>query len=607
MPTAGRLRARARFVSRIWLALCACLVLAAGQAGADGAWDVDGVERVIAISDIHGAHQAFVETLRAAGLVDERLDWSGGRTHLVIVGDILDRGDQSRAVMDLLMRLEPQAAAAGGRVHVVLGNHELMNLVGDLRYVSLGEFKAFAAEETPLARNTAYARHIADARRAGRAGRRLAREEFDERFPPGFFAHREAFAASGKYGRWLLGKPLALRINDTLFAHAGLSEALTSLSLEAINGPLRGELVAYVQLLEQAVRNGRLEPTVDFYDLAGRLDLQADSTLRGLVSLQRSLIHDEKSPLWYRGNAGCGPLIEQERLARVLAALGSRRVVIGHTPTFRRQVWRRLNDQVLMIDAGMLQSYYAGRGAALLLEGGALAAFYQGSAGASPVDELPSRMGALSADLLPEELEAALSGGAIVARRQAEGGELLTLRWKEAEVEALFVPAKAGQAAFPEVAAYRLDRLLDLAMVPAAVLREIDGRTGTLRHQPRGVVTEAQRASSRVRLPNWCPMEDQLQAAAVLDALIANGSRPASSMSYSIATGGLVLTGHDAAFGTSPAIPRHLRRAQSGLNGLWRLRLAGLESPGARRQLLEVLTPQQYEALLQRARLLAGT
>ena len=282
---ARRPRDGARLLASWWLAACASLLVAVGPAAADVAWDFDGVERVIAISDIHGAHDAFVETLRAASLVDERLDWRGGRTHLVIVGDILDRGDQSRAAMDLLMRLEPQASAAGGRVHVVLGNHELMNLVGDLRYVSLGEFKAFASEEAPLARNTAYARHIADVRRAGRGARRLTREEFDERFPPGFFAHREAFAASGAYGRWLLGKPLVLRINDTLFAHAGLSEALTRMSLEAINGPLRGELVAYVQLLEQATRNGRLEATVDFYELAARLEVQSDATLR------LSLIH----------------------------------------------------------------------------------------------------------------------------------------------------------------------------------------------------------------------------------------------------------------------------------------------------------------------------
>lgn len=599
----GALRRRAS-------AACACLLFAVSAASPDAeaaapAWEFDGVERVIAISDIHGAHDAFVETLRAAALVDERLDWTGGRTHLVIVGDIVDRGDRSRAAMDLLMRLEPQAEAAGGRVHVVLGNHELMNLVGDLRYVSAGEFAAFAADETPLMRNTGYARHVAGSRRAGPASRRLGREEFDQRFPPGFFAHRLAFAASGTYGRWLLGKPLAVRINDTLFAHAGLSAALTSTSLEAINGPLRGELVAYVQLLEQAIEGGRLDPTVDFYDLGSRQDAEFDATLRGLLRLQRSLVHEDTSPLWYRGNVGCGPLIEQERLARVLEAFGSRRVVVGHTPTFRRQVWRRLNDQVLLIDAGMLNAYYGGRGAALLMEAGTLAAFYQGAAGPGAVDELMARMGPLSGDLTPDELEAALTEGTVSAGRQTDDGELLTLRWGDSEIEALFLPAAARQAAFPEVAAYRLDRLLDLAMVPAAVVRTIDGRRGTLLHQPKGLLSEERRAASRLRLPSWCPMEDQLQAAAVLDALIANAPREAADLQYSVTSGSLVLTGHESAFGTGTSIPRHLRRAKLDLNGLWRLRLAAIESADARQRLLEVLTLPQYEALVQRARQLA--
>lgn len=586
------------------LLLAASLVAADVEAAAAG-WAFDGVDRVIAISDIHGAHDAFVATLRAAALVDEGLRWTGGRTHLVIVGDIVDRGDHSRAALDLLMRLEPQAESAGGRVHVVLGNHELMNLVGDLRYVSAGEFRAFAADEPATLRDAAYARHIAGARRAGPGSRRLAREQFDERFPPGFFAHRRAFAASGTYGRWLLDKPLAIRINDTLFAHAGLSEALVQLDLEAINGRLRGELVAYVQLLEQAIGSGRLDATVDFYELASHPDAQLDATLRGLLRLQRSLVHADTSPLWYRGNAGCGPLIEQERLARVLAAFGSRRVVIGHTPTFRRQVWRRLNDQVLLIDAGMLQSYYGGRGAALLLEADALAAFYSDSTGPSAVEELLARMGPLSADLSPDELEDALAQGTIGARRDSAEGTLVTLRWRDREIEALFTAAAAGQAGFPEVAAYRVDRLLDLAMVPAAVVRTIDGRAGTLQHRPRGVVSEERRAAGRLRLPSWCPLEDQRRAAAVLDALIARAPRTTADVHYVISSGGLVLTGHGAAFGTSAVLPRHLRRINLALDGLWRLRLAVIESDDGRRRLLEVLSRPQYEALVQRARLLS--
>lgn len=111
-------------------------------------WQFDDVERVVAIADIHGAYEPMVATLRNAGVIDDERNWSGGESHLVIVGDILDRGSDSRDAMDLLMQLEDQADAAGGKVHVLIGNHEAMNLVGDLRYVAKDEFAAFVGEES---------------------------------------------------------------------------------------------------------------------------------------------------------------------------------------------------------------------------------------------------------------------------------------------------------------------------------------------------------------------------------------------------------------------------------------------------------------------------
>jgi hypothetical protein len=84
----------------------------------------------VAIGDVHGALDEFVVVLRGVELVDEELNWIGGRTHLVSLGDLVDRGDYGRQVMDLVMRLQAEAEAAGGAVHIVLGNHEVMNLVG---------------------------------------------------------------------------------------------------------------------------------------------------------------------------------------------------------------------------------------------------------------------------------------------------------------------------------------------------------------------------------------------------------------------------------------------------------------------------------------------
>ena len=186
------------------------LILLPISASASGEWRVDGVERVVAIADVHGAYTAMVETLQQADVIDEELRWSGGETNLVIVGDLLDRGPRSRDAMDLLMRIEPEALAAGGKVHVLIGNHESMNLIGDMRYVSKDEYLAFADDETAEERERWLASYAV--RQGGSADNEVLRKRFNEQFPPGFFALRRAFAPDGHYGKWLLSKPVILSL-----------------------------------------------------------------------------------------------------------------------------------------------------------------------------------------------------------------------------------------------------------------------------------------------------------------------------------------------------------------------------------------------------------
>jgi hypothetical protein len=105
---------------------------------ADPACDIRTTERVVAVGDIHGAYDKFTAILQAAKMIDARDRWSGGRSVLVQTGDILDRGADSRRAIDLLRRLERDAQQAGGRVVSLLGNHEMMRLVDDFRYLSQG-------------------------------------------------------------------------------------------------------------------------------------------------------------------------------------------------------------------------------------------------------------------------------------------------------------------------------------------------------------------------------------------------------------------------------------------------------------------------------------
>src|SRR5690606_22321224 len=177
-------------------------------------------------------------------LVDEDVGWTGGDSVLVSLGDLLDRGAESRNVMDLLMRLQREAPAHGGAVHVLLGNHEAMNLMGDLRYVSPAEYAAFAADETTELRERAYAEFV---RLQPQLPDAESRATFAERYPPGFFAHRAAFAPDGVYGAWLLTLPAVLVVGDTAFAHGGLSGSVA----EDVNERVQARLREYLQLRAQ--------------------------------------------------------------------------------------------------------------------------------------------------------------------------------------------------------------------------------------------------------------------------------------------------------------------------------------------------------------------
>ena len=100
-------------------------------------------ERVVALGDVHGDLGAMREALLLGGIIDERDEWIGGETVVVQTGDLLDRGDDEREILDLVEKLEQQASDAGGALLVLHGNHELMNVALDFRYVTDAGFSSF--------------------------------------------------------------------------------------------------------------------------------------------------------------------------------------------------------------------------------------------------------------------------------------------------------------------------------------------------------------------------------------------------------------------------------------------------------------------------------
>jgi len=594
----------------IFLCVCVSMVSAANASQ----WQFDDIDRVVAISDIHGAYGPMVATLQNAGVLDSDLAWSGEQTHLVIVGDILDRGPESRAAMDLLMRVEDEAAIAGGKVHVLIGNHEAMNLVGDLRYVSKAEYAAFADDELAEDRDIWFAAYAVD--RAGEEPTEALRADFDRSYPIGFFAHRRAFSSNGKYGRWLSQKPVVVVINETAFVHGGVSPMIGQIGLDGVNVRLRQELVDYLRNLEVLYEAGALLPTDSFYEHPMLLEkylapltteARVVDAIAAVKRLNLSNIHAPDGPLWYRGNIACSELVEEDRLDFSLRAIGAKRVVIGHTPTLGRRIMQRFDGRIYEVDTGMLSEHYAGSGNALVMEQNRIFVINQDSEELLSVVPHPRRVGNRQGGYLDAaDIEQLLTSGNVISTREDDSGrQLITVSNGLRGVEAVFAKQSA-RGFYPEVAAYRLDRLLELDMVPVTALRMIDGEAGSLQFLPYGSIDEQLRAAKGKGSSANCPLADQWGAMFVFDTLIYNEGRYGKNIRYSPDNWQLLLVGHNKAFAAKKGRPKFLKSKKLNVTNAWRDALKALSDDVLVDQFSDVLDKKRLRSLGTRRNELLG-
>lgn len=228
--------------------------------------------RLVVLSDIEGNFNAISSFLQANKVIDRDHHWIFGKDHLLLLGDFVDRGSEVTQVLWLIYQLEQEAKAVGGQVHFILGNHEIMNIQGNIKYVK-PKYRALATG-------------IVEALEVGNERTVL-------------------FSQSSELGRWMRSKNSIEKIGPYLFVHAGLHLDIVGhdLSLNDINTSIRTNI------------NERLykEPGPD----------EAANFLLG-----------RKGPLWYRGMVIDYKYYDKASSDEVMAVLEhyrAEKVVIGHT------------------------------------------------------------------------------------------------------------------------------------------------------------------------------------------------------------------------------------------------------------------------------------
>jgi hypothetical protein len=287
----------------------------------------EGVDRIVAIGDIHGDYDNYIATLNAAGLLDKKGKWAGGKTHLVQTGDIPDRGPDTQKIIEHISKLAKQAEKAGGRVHSLIGNHEAMNVYGDLRYVHPGEYEAFKTRKSATLRDRYFELYMKSFEQQDPEGFAALpenyREQWNVKHPLGWVEHRRAWDPAwnpeGEFANWVMDKKVAIRVNDNLFLHGGLSGFYCANTLDSMTEKVVGEL-------------------------------------RHFDPANPGTVEDEFGPLWYRGLSGVDPHAAPETVDAILEKHGANHIVVGHTPT-SGIIWPRYDGKVIQIDTGIARAY----------------------------------------------------------------------------------------------------------------------------------------------------------------------------------------------------------------------------------------------------------
>lgn len=267
--------------------------------------------RLVAIGDVHGDLAATRRALRLAGAIDAEDHWVGGTLVVVQTGDQLDRGDDEQAILDLFARLQTEAEAAGGAFHPLLGNHELMNVAGDLRYVTPGGFADFADVPGLALDDPALAK-----------------------LPPPARARAAAFAPGGPYAKLLAQRNTVAMVGPSVFVHGGV--------------------------LPQHVPRG--------VDDLERLNADVRTWLWGAadgVAIEASVMSPE-GVVWTRTYAS-DDAQACALLGDALGRLGATRMVVGHTVQ-QHGITSGCDGKVWRIDVGMA-AHYGGEVQVLLIEG----------------------------------------------------------------------------------------------------------------------------------------------------------------------------------------------------------------------------------------------
>jgi hypothetical protein len=252
-------------------------------------------QRIIAIGDLHGDLHAARRALQLARVMNEERAWIGDSSRVVQLGDILDRGDHELEILELFDHLSREAEDQGGAVIQLNGNHEIMNVQLDFRYVTDAGFTTFQGFEAthPL-------------------------PDVLQTLPEYHRGRAAAFRPGGPWAKRLARNPVIVLIDSTVFVHGGLLPEHVRHGIDTINGQIRKWMLGHVDEVSDFASGSR-------------------------------------SPIWVRDLSANTSEEDCKRLKETLRLVGAKRLVVGHT--VQEHINCACDSLVWRVDTGMASAY----------------------------------------------------------------------------------------------------------------------------------------------------------------------------------------------------------------------------------------------------------
>ncbi len=464
-------------------------------------------EPIYVLGDIQGAYDEVINVLVDLQLLNTKGQWTGGNTHVVSLGDFVSQDSSTIKVLELFKQLQENAESAGGQFHLLLGDKELQHITNHLE----GGDRQLTSDQV----------------------------------------------------QWLMNLPFVIQINDQVFAHGGLSKDLAKQTLSELN---------------QTLTDGFIQP----YEKDSSIVTQNQSTKASSMSKNpvSELLFSHDNPALYQGNKICHPYFEADNLANILHNWSASRLWVAHSTSRKHQLISRFNQMLMMIDSSMKHTEDETSWVVRIDQNKEAPMMINVVTGEMKQAQLAAKRQLDNPYSMTEfEIEEFLKTAEIIHRKELSIGVTkpikMTLQKDEKQLKAIFkyVDSKPGKERKKwrkdvyvddrysyDIAAYKLDRMLDIGLVPVVVERTIDGKKGILQLWIDDLISKKSQKEKKLDYSGHCNYKDQINMIDTFDYLIRNIDRNQSNILYSKSDWQIWFIDHSRSFDLSMKRPKMMKK-----------------------------------------------